>query len=856
MFRTTLRSLWSHKRRLISTCIAVILGVAFMAGTLVLTSTINSVFDDLFADVNKSTDAIVRGPVLFESDQGGTQRDFIPADTLQKVQAVKGVAAASPSISTESITLLDKAGDPMGGQGPPTIVGSWGTVPKLNGFKVVSGTAPTADGQAVIDRATADDGPFKVGDQLDLVTAKGEEKLKVVGIARFGDADSAGGSIFVGTTLEQAQAFAGQPGKLSTVDVQAEPGVTPEQLVKNLQAAKVTPKADVLTGEDLGKEQASQLKDLFGFFSQILLVFAFISLFVGVFIISNTFGILVAQRTKELALLRAIGASRTQVLGSVILEAAIIGIISAVLGFLSGVALAAGAMALVRSLGIDLPSASLTITPGTAIFAILVGLGITAGSAILPAIRATRVPPIAALRDVAIDTADRSKLRAIGGVLLLIAGGVSIIPAFGSDPTTDQLPGIGIGMALIVVAILVLGPVLARPLSRLVGSPLPLIKGVTGQLARQNAMRSPRRTASTAAALIIGVTLVGFITIFAASAQTSVSDSISGGFRGQYILQPANQQSQTAGASPELAASMAEVDGVKTVTAINGSQAQLSLPDGSKPTTVLAGIDPKTYPDLFEVAMSQGSLSDLGPGTIVVDRQIAKKEKLKLGSKIQVTSEVGKKKTFTVAAVSDENVLLGQWTVTNADLLELKPQATDFLVAIRLDDGTSVENIRPALKKVAEEYPTMKLQDRDQFTGSIVAQISALLNVIYGLLAVSIVIALIGIANTLSLSIHERTRELGLLRAMGMTRSQLRSSVRWEAVIVALMGTGIGLLLGLGLSYTLVKALSSQGFNSFDVPVGGMVFVVVFGAALGVLAALRPAWKASKLNVLQAIATE
>ena len=855
MIRTTLNSLWSHKRRLISTCLAVILGVAFMAGTLVLTSTINSVFDDLFANVNDGTDAIVRGPELFKSEQGGIQRDAISEDSLQKVEAVAGVAAASPFIATEELTLLDKRGDPMGGQGPPTIVGSWGTVKQLNPYTVVSGRAPEADGEAVIDRAVANDGPFKVGDQIVLVTADGQEKLKVVGITRFGDADSAAGSIYVGITFKQVQAFAGEAGKLDEVDIQAKAGVTPEQLVKNLQAADIAPKAVVVTGAEAAKEQATVLKDLFGFFSKILLVFAFIALFVGIFIISNTFGILVAQRTKELALLRAIGASRSQVLGSVLLEAALIGLVSAVLGFLSGVGLAATALAGLRRVGLDLPSASLTITAGTAAFAIIVGLGITAASAVLPAIRATRVPPIAALRDVAIDSSGQSRIRGAVAILLLVLGFVLVVPAFGSDPTTDQLPRIGIGMALVVVAILVLGPLFARPLSRLVGSPLPVIKGVTGRLARENAMRSPRRTASTAAALIIGVTLVGFITVFASSAQTSVSASISGGFNGDYILQPASHQNFT-GVSPKLAAAVEQVKGVDTVTAISGVLAQLELPDGSKPTTSLAGIDPDSYSKIFAVGMTQGRLADLRKGEIVVDRQVAKMEKLKIGDTVKVKSKDGRDATFKIAAISDENVLLGQWTVTRADANALNSKPTDFLVAIQLDKGTSVEGIRGSLKKVAKAYPTMKLQDREQFTGSIVAQISALLNVIYGLLAVSIVIALIGIANTLSLSIHERTRELGLLRAMGMTRSQLRSSVRWEAVIVALMGTGIGLILGLGLSYTLVKALSSQGFNTFDVPVGGMITVVVFGAGLGVVAALRPAAKAAKLNVLQAIATE
>nr|WP_291839252.1 ABC transporter permease [Candidatus Microthrix sp.] len=381
------------------------------------------------------------------------------------------------------------------------------------------------------------------------------------------------------------------------------------------------------------------------------------------------------------------------------------------------------------------------------------------------------------------------------------------------------------------------------------------MKGVTGRLSRQNATRNPRRTASTASALIIGVTLIGFITIFANSAQSSVTKSISGGFKGDYIVQPASQQT-FAGAGPELSERMAKVPGVADVTAIAGAEALLELPDGTKSPAILAGIDPATYTKLFDAKMERGALTDLRDGQIVVDRQVAEKNKLSIGDSVKLTGRNGATLTFKVAAISDERVLLGQWSTTRADASRLTEQPTDFLVAIKAAAGTPPASLRPELKKIAKDFPTMKLQDREEFTGSIVTQISALLNVIYGLLAVSVVIALIGIANTLSLSIHERTREVGLLRATGMTRRQLRSSVRWEAVIVALMGTGIGLLLGLGLSFTLIQALKSQGFNTFAIPVGGLVTVVVFGAAVGVIASIRPASKAAKLNVLEAISSE
>ena len=856
MIQTTLRGLWSHKRRLISTCIAVLLGVAFMAGTLVLSATVNRVFDDLFDQLGENVDAIVRGPELFESQVTGTQRGLRPDSVFDKVAAVDGVAGAEGSIQTVQLTLLDRKGEPVGGGfGPPTIVTTWNSDEAMASYQVAEGRAPTKDGEAIIDRATAKDADLEIGKPITLVGPKGKVKLELVGTSKFGSADSAGGATSIGTTLKQSQELVGEPGKVDTISVRAEPGVSPEELVKRLDAADLAPKYDVVTGQQAADEQASDIKSGFGFFSTMLMVFAFIALFVGWFIISNTFNILVAQRTRELALMRAIGASRGQVLGSVMLEAAVIGTVSATLGFASGVLLSKLALAGLDAAGLSLPQAGLVITPSIAIRSILAGLVITAIAAIGPAVKATRVPPMAALRDVAIDRTGASKARVIFGLLFLVLGVAMIIPAFQADPTSDQVPGVGAGLFMIVLAVLFSGPVVARPVARLVGLPIPWIKGVTGKIARQNAMRSPRRTASTAAALTIGVALVAFITIFASSVQTSVNDSIGTGFRGDYIISPVNQFS-FGGVGPKLGDQLAAIDGVDTVTAINIVPGQLVLPNGSKPTDVLGGVDPETFDQVFEAKMAQGSIAGLTDDGIAVDKTLAKQEGLEIGDTVKVTAQSGRKHDFEVEAISDDPALLGRWTVTRDAVTGLSPEPSDYQLGVKASSGTDPESLRAPIKKVLKAYPTMKVQDREQFTNSIVKTISTLLNVIYGLLLVSIVIAVIGIANTLSLSIHERTRELGLLRATGMLRSQLRSSVRWEAVIVAAMGTVVGTALGLVLSYTMVKVLVSQGITTFDVPVGGVIVVVIFGAALGVAASLWPAYKASKLNVLDAIATE
>jgi len=853
----------------------VLLGVAFMAGTLVLTSTLNSVFDSLFKGMGEGVDAQVRGPILFESEFQGTQRDLIDESVVDEIEAVPGVAATEPFAASFSITLLDAEGETMGGFGPPTIVANWESEPDLASYTLAEGRPPEAPGEAVIDKAAANDGPFAIGDEIELITPTGRETKTVVGLARFGDADSAAGSIYVATTLEEAQRLAGEPNRLVSVGVRAEPGISSAEMVQRLKDADLFEGADIVTGQEAADEMASDVKEGLGFFSVILSVFAAIALFVGWFVISNTFSILVAQRTRELALLRAVGASRRQVLGSVLLEGWVVGLLSAVLGFFAGVALAAAAMAALRAIGIDLPSASLVITPVVAVVSIVIGLGITTVAAFMPAIRATRVPPIAALRDVAIDQSGRSRVRLVLGILALLLGLVSIVPAFGDDPLTSDLPGIGIGMGLIVLSVLLLAPVVARPMARAVGL---VVKGlvvvrekvgavfssrssstdahqVIGDLARENAMRNPGRTASTASALIIGVTLIGFITIFANSAQRSITSAIDNGFTGDFIVQPASQTSFT-GVTPDLGRELAEVDGVETVTAISIFIGEMRTEDGEATEAFVNGIDPTTFGQVFAVRMSQGSLTDLVPGTIVVDRLIAQERGIEVGDTLELVAVGGFTAEFEVVALSNDPALLGQWSVSNEDSERLTAVPTDAMLGLLLEDGVSSAEARPDLEAVVDEYPTMKIQDREEFTGSLIGQISALLNVIYALLGISIVIAVIGIANTLSLSIHERTRELGLLRAMGMTRSQLRASVRWEAVIVALMGTAVGLILSIGLSYTLVKALSSQGFSDFDVPVGGMVFVVAFGAILGVAAALWPAYKASKLNVLEAIAAE
>jgi len=826
-----------------------------MSGTLVLSATVNRVFDDLFAKMGENIDAVVQGKVLFESETDGVQRANLDDNIVEKVRQVEGVKAAEGSIETYMLTLLDAKGEPMGGMGPPTVVGTWEQDSDINSFQVAEGRAPTKPGEAILDRGAIESGKLKVGKDISLITPKGTIKLKLVGASKFGEADSAGGATFIGTTLEQAQQLAGLPGKVSRISVIADDSTSSQQLVENLKAARLQDGINVITGEEASAQNASSVKEGLGFFTTMLLVFAGIALFVGWFIISNTFNILVAQRTRELALLRALGASRNQVLGSVQVEALLIGLFSAVVGFLVGVGLAKGAYSAMSAAGMGLPQAALVVTPSIALITIIAGLLITAFAAIAPAVRATRVPPLAALRDVAVDRTGHSKIRMAGSVILILLGAISILPAFKATPSSESIAGVGLGLVLLIFALLTAGPIIASPIARVVGSPLPKLRGVTGTLARQNAVRSPRRTAATASALIIGVALVAFITIFANSAQRSIDTAIGNGFQGDYIIGPVSQFN-LAGISPSASKEISKIDGVKTVTSIGVTQGQITLPNGDKPSVFLGGIDTSTFEDVFTVRMTEGKLSDLTDHTIVVDSTLARDSDLAIGDKVKVISAIGKELELKVVALSNDPAMSGQWLVSRPTIDALSAEPTDLRLGVLAEPGTNIESLRKPIKDILKDYPTMKVQDREQFTSGIVKSITTLLNVVYALLAVSIIIALIGITNTLSLSIHERTRELGLLRAVGMTRAQLRSSVRWEATIVALMGTVIGTVAGIGLSYTMVRVLKSQGITEFAIPTTGMVSVVIFGAALGVIASIRPARKAAKLNVLDAIAAD
>ncbi len=843
MFRTTLKTLAARKLRLFTTSFAVLLGVAFMAGTLVLTDTIGKTFDKLFADANKGTDAYVRAEVAFDSEWFGDQRPRLDTTLLDAINEVDGVAQAEGAIEAYA-QLVDKAGKPIGNpnMGAPVLGAVWLSNDDLNPFDLDSGRAPQADNEVVIDKGSADSGDFAVGDSTTVLTQVGPQQVTIVGIARYGDTDSPGGASFTMFTPTAAQAFLTSPGKIDAIRVVADPGVSEAQLVERI--SEIAPKGtEVLTGTEITKEDQAAIKEDMSFFNVFLMVFAVIALFVGSFIIYNSFSILVAQRTKEMALMRAIGASRKQVTRSVLLEAGVVGLIASALGLAAGVGVASGLKMLLSGIGIDIPAGGIVLTSKTVIVSTIAGLGVSVVSAVFPARRAAKVPPIAAMRDVAVDKSSRSRRRVVNGTIVTglgaLAMGAGLFGGAGIAP-------VGLGAVLIFIGVAVLGPVLARPISRVIGAPLPRLKGVSGTLATQNAMRNPKRTSATAAALMIGVALVGFITILASSTKASVAKNTAKTFNGDLVV--SSNVGGTGGLSPALADQLAALPELDAVSGFRMAPAEV---DGSG--TNLTSGDPLAMEKITDFGVAEGSLSNLHATEIAVSKAKADEKGWKLGQTIPVRFAETGVQQFTMAATYTEDTTVGEYFIGTEAFDANIADRFDRQVMMTIADGVDADQARAAVTGVADAYPQGEVQDRQEYSKAQTQNLDMLLNLIYALLALAVFIALLGIANTLALSIFERTRELGLLRAVGMTRRQLRATVRYESVIIALLGTTLGLSIGTAFGWSIVKALEDQGLDTFNFPVSQLAVVTVIAALAGVAAAALPARRAARLDILGAI---
>ncbi len=850
MLHTTWKSLLGHKFRFVATALAVTLGVAFTAGTLVLTDTIRTTFDNLFANVYQGTDAVVRAKAAFEGPPGaGTQRGRVDAALVDTVRGVEGVAAAEGDVGGYA-RLIGKDGQALGNPatGAPALGLSWTENNALNTFTLVSGAAPSRDDEVVIDRKSARDGDINVGDTTTVLVTGPPQRVRIAGIARFGNADSPGGATIVAFKRAVAQRLIGEPGKYDSVSVLAASGVSQTELARRLSAV-LPPGTEALTGAAITAETQSQMADAFQFFNTFMLIFAVIALLVGAFMIFNTFSITVAQRTRENGLLRALGASRRQVLGSVILEALAVGVLASALGIAAGFAVALGLKALLTAVGLDIPTTSLVFTPATAVISVVVGVGITVLAALSPARKAAKVAPIAAMQHGVVgSTGYGSKQRVFVGVAVLGLGLAALLTGLFRD-VQQPVALVGAGALLVFFGVSILGRTVSLPLSRAIGAPLPRLRGITGELARENAMRNPKRTAASASALMIGVGVVGLITIFVSSAKASMDAAVDRAFTGDIVVDSGG--GTFGGVDPGLAR---RVNGLPEVDSAAGLRQGVAQVAGS--AVLLQSTDPRTAVELMKVDPISGSPAALGRDSIGVYKDVAEQKGLQLGDQVPVVFKDSGTRSLRLALIYGENRQAGNYLLGTQAYEANFTNRLDSKVLVKRAAGVSPAAALAAVKQVAQAYPGANVLDRAQFKAEQTKFLDQLLRLVYALLGLAILIALLGIANTLALSIFERTRELGLLRAVGMTRSQLRSAIRWESVIIALQGTALGLLIGLFFGWALVTALSDEGISVFRIPYASLAIVVVLAAVAGMAAAVPPSRRAAKLDVLRAVVTE
>jgi putative ABC transport system permease protein len=840
MLKTTISGLLARKRRLFATALAVVLGVAFMAGTFVLTDTIQKTFHDLFGSVYVNTDAVVRGPAARGTSGLDAQRSSVEEAMVRTVTGVPGVRAAEGNVMGYA-QLVDEQGKAVG-TAQDAYGFNWNQVAALNPFTLVAGRAPQADDEVVINQAAADQGGFAVGEEATVLVQAGPRRLRIVGIVKFGSADSIATGNGVLFTQAAAQSLMGEPGKFDDIGVVADQGVSQEQLRDRLAAA--LPGTDVVTGTGIVRENDREIRKAVKGLNQGLLAFALIALFVGSFIIYNTFSILVAQRGKEMALLRAIGASRRQVLGTVLTEAVAVGLAAALLGVVAGIGVAAGLRALLAAFDLlEIPAGASVVAPRTVLVSLLTGVLVSAGSAVLPAHRAAKSPPIAALRDLAQDRSGRSRRRVVIGAAVTAAGSTCLSLGLASD-SKRAVVAVGLGAAVIFIGVAVLGPVIARPASRLLGLPLPALKGMPGRLARENAVRNPKRTSATAAALMIGVSLVAFIAIFGSSTRSSLTADIDKTFSSDFQVDTGS----FAALSPDLAKRLAQLPEVQAASGVRNGTAEVA---GA--ASELVAVDPASYGRIVDLDVTSGRLEDLDTDGIAVLGTVARAKGWSVGDSVSVRfAETGEQR-LTVAAIYGDNKIVGASYVLGLPAYDANfTDRLDGKVLVKRADGISMSAARTAVERVTAYYPTARVQDLAEYKQARSADFDKELGLLYVLLALAVLIALLGIANTLALSVFERTRELGLLRAIGMARRQVRAMVRWESVIIALFGTCMGLVIGLFFGWAMVRAQEI----ALTVPAGQLAAGALVAAVAGVVAAILPARRASRLDVLAAIATE
>jgi putative ABC transport system permease protein len=848
MNRLAFRGLLDRKARTIYTLLAVVLGVALIAGTLVLTDTISVSFDRLVATTEQNIDVKVLSRNPSDAFSSSTSAATIPAALAAKVGNVDGVAASAGAYTRVPITMVDDRGRRVGPtQGAPTLAFS-AVDHRFDPFEY-RGRVPSTDGEIAISAQTATDAGLRIGDQLRVQGTQSIQAYRLVGLTTFAGESSLGGAVFAVLTLPDVQRLAGEPGKVTEIDVQATPGTSQTELKRRI-SAKVGPGALVRTGAQDTQQQTKDLGKILNYLQLGLLMFGMIALLVGSFVIFNTFTVTVAQRTREFGMLRTIGASRRQVLWAVVLEALTIGLVGSVLGLLTGIGLAPLLSGLLARVGFGLPGSALVVAGRTVAVAVAAGTIVTLLSSLVPAIRATRISPMDAMRNGAMDGSGHRTKRMLGVEAAVAALGVAtmVIGLFAGLATSPALMVLGVGALLVFVGVGLLSPLFVAPMAHLIGRALVPTGGVAARIAQGNATRSPGRTAGTASALMVGVALVAFVAIFVNGFKASFSGAFEKAVVAEFVVV------DRAGRTPEaVAPAVAGLPGVDAATNLRDGVGR--LPGGEKVT--LAGLDPQLGPKVVRIDWDRGSdtvLRGLGPQDAVLETGWADDHHLRAGSAFVLRNPNGRPVRLRVRGTyHDRGQLLGNAVVPEHTLREQFGQRTAIATLIATTPGADLDRVRSALTGLLDrQFPTLEPQSRQQFIDSQVGSVNRILYVFYALLALSVIIALFGIVNTLALSVYERTRELGLLRAVGASRRQVRQIVRGEAVITAVMGATVGIGVGVLFGILVSRPLGSEGFV-LALPYPTLGVLLLLGALAGVLAAVVPARQASHIDVLQAL---
>ncbi|WP_327367866.1 ABC transporter permease [Streptomyces sp. NBC_01217] len=859
VWKTSRRNFFAHKGRMALSAVAVLLSVAFVCGTLVFTDTMNTTFDKLFAAT--SADVTV-SPRSAEDDEQLPQNGkpvTLPASTVEQVGRATGVKAAEGAVTSMSVTVVDSHDKNMGSTtGAPTIAGNW-TKNDLRSMEITSGHAPRGPTEVMVDADTADKHHLKIGDELRTIAATGDINAKISGIATFKVTNPGAAIVYFDTATAQTKLL-GRPDVFSLISVTADSGVTDAQLKRNVATALGDTSAYKLQTQ---KEAAAANKDSMGSFLDVMkyamLGFAGIAFLVGIFLIVNTFSMLVAQRTREIGLMRAIGSSRRQVNRSVLIEALFLGILGSVLGVGAGVGLAVGLMKLMGAMGMDLSTKDLTVAWTTPVVGLALGIVVTVVAAYIPARRAGKISPMAALRDAGTPADGRAgRVRAAIGLVLTLGGGAALYTATRADKASEGSLFLGAGVVLTLIGFIVIGPLLAGFVVRVLSAVLLRMFGPVGRLAERNALRNPRRTGATGAALMIGLALVACLSVVGSSMVASATEELDKSVGADFIV-------QATGGVPTLIVdqavkSLESAPDIEHFTSYKVVDAKLTAPDGSTEDEGLVAADP-TYKDDVRRETVSGNLADAyGKDAMSVGDGYATRHHIEVGDRITVAFKGGESAKLKVAAITsdDVNIDKGAMYMNIATAAKYVPADTlpeNMIMFAKAADGKEKEAYA-ALKDALVKYPQYEVKNQADFKQQLKDQIGQLLNIVYGLLALAIIVAVLGVVNTLALSVVERTREIGLMRAIGLSRRQLRRMIRLESVVIAVFGALLGLGLGMGWGTAAQKLLALEGLGVLEIPWPTILTVFVASAFVGLFAALVPAFRAGRMNVLNAIATE